>query len=179
MPSLAFTTPTVGAVRITYPASVIDDRTAEKTRGLILVGVISLIGAAFAAFLISSSFTSPIRRLQRTTERIAEGAIWFDFETLCEGPRSAADYIELGRLHHTVVLTGVPKLDGTRDDATRRFMTLVDEFYDRGVKLLIGAAAPPLDLYSGSKLRFEFARTQSRLQEMQSEEYLAEGHGPR
>jgi signal transduction histidine kinase len=63
----------VGAVRITYPAKVIDERTAEKTRGLILVGIISLIGAAFAAFLISSSFTSPIRRLQRTTERIAEG----------------------------------------------------------------------------------------------------------
>jgi len=114
------------------------------------------------------------RRLH--AERIAEGAIWFDFETLCEGPRSAADYIELGRQHHTVVLTGVPKLDSSRDDATRRFMTLVDEFYDRGVKLLIGAATGPLDLYSGSKLRFEFARTQSRLQEMQSEEYLASAH---
>jgi signal transduction histidine kinase len=63
----------VGAVRITYPAKVVDERTAEKTRGLILVGIISLIGAAFAAILISSSFTSPIRRLQRTTERIAEG----------------------------------------------------------------------------------------------------------
>lgn len=73
VPVLSGPAPTVGAVRITYPASVIDDRTAEKTRGLILVGIISLIGAAFAAFLISSSFTSPIRRLQRTTERIAEG----------------------------------------------------------------------------------------------------------
>ena len=72
VPVLSGPTP-VGAVRITYPAQVIDDRTAEKTRGLILVGIISLIGAAFAAFLISSSFTSPIRRLQRTTERIAEG----------------------------------------------------------------------------------------------------------
>lgn len=108
--------------------------------------------------------------------RIAEGAIWFDFATLCEGPRSAADYIELGRLHHTVVVTGVPALDSSRDDATRRFMTLVDEFYDRGVKLLIGAAVPPSELYTGSKLRFEFARTQSRLQEMQSEEYLASAH---
>ena len=108
--------------------------------------------------------------------RIAEGAIWFDFETLCEGPRSAADYIVLGRLHHTVVLTGVPRLDSSRDDAARRFMTLVDEFYDRGVKLLIGAASSPLDLYSGSKLKFEFARTQSRLQEMQSAEYLASAH---
>ncbi len=73
VPVLSGTQDPVGAVRITYPAKVIDERTAEKTRGLILVGIISLIGAAFAAFLISSSFTSPIRRLQRTTERIAEG----------------------------------------------------------------------------------------------------------
>ncbi|WP_295685906.1 cell division protein ZapE [uncultured Nevskia sp.] len=108
--------------------------------------------------------------------RIAEGAVWFDFDELCEGPRSAADYIELGRLHHTVVLTGVPRLDSTRDDATRRFMTLVDEFYDRGVKLLIGAEVPANELYVGTKLKFEFGRIESRLREMQSEEYLASEH---
>ncbi len=108
--------------------------------------------------------------------RIAEGAVWFDFEALCEGPRSAADYIELGRLHHTVVLSGVPRLDSSRDDATRRFMTLVDEFYDRGVKLLIGAAVPAHELYTGTKLKFEFGRIESRLREMQSKEYLASEH---
>jgi len=108
--------------------------------------------------------------------RIAEGAVWFDFDALCEGPRSAADYIELGRLHHTVVLTHVPRLDSTRDDATRRFMTLVDEFYDRGVKLLIGAEVSANELYTGTKLKFEFGRIESRLREMQSEEYLASEH---
>ena len=110
--------------------------------------------------------------------RIAEGAVWFDFDALCEGPRSAADYIELGRLHHTVVLTGVPRLDSTRDDATRRFMTLVDEFYDRHVKLVLSAAAPITELYDGERLRAEFGRTESRLIEMQSEEYLALAHRP-
>ena len=75
-----------------------------------------------------------------------------------------------------MVLTGVPKLDSTRDDATRRFMTLVDEFYDRGVKLLIGAAVPAEVLYTGSKLKFEFGRIESRLREMRSREYLASEH---
>lgn len=111
-----------------------------------------------------------------TAKRVAEGAIWFDFAELCEGPRSAADYIEIGRTHHTVVLSGVPQMGSTRDDSARRFMTLVDEFYDRGVKLLLSAEVGPLALYTGHKLRFEFERTQSRLQEMQSQEYLAQPH---
>lgn len=108
--------------------------------------------------------------------RAAEGAVWFDFEELCGGPRSAADYIELGRTHHTVVLTGVPQMASDRDDSARRFMTLVDEFYDRGVKLLIAAAMPAAQLCTGKRLTFEFERTQSRLQEMQSQEYLAQPH---
>ncbi len=111
-----------------------------------------------------------------SARKAAEGAVWFEFAELCEGPRSAADYIELGRQNHTVVLSNVPQMAADRDDAARRFMTLVDEFYDRGVKLLIGAAVPPSELYVGSRLKFEFARTQSRLQEMQSQEYLAQAH---
>nr|WP_292997300.1 cell division protein ZapE [Nevskia sp.] len=111
-----------------------------------------------------------------SARKAAEGAVWFEFAELCEGPRSAADYIELGRQNHTVVLSNVPQMASDRDDAARRFMTLVDEFYDRGVKLLIGAAVPPSELYVGSRLKFEFARTQSRLQEMQSQEYLAQAH---
>jgi len=108
--------------------------------------------------------------------RVAEGAVWFDFNELCEGPRSAADYIELGRTHHTVILSGLQHMASDRDDAARRFMTLVDEFYDRGVKLLIAADAAPSELYTGTRLKFEFERTQSRLQEMQSQEYLAQPH---
>ncbi|GAC1630879.1 MAG: cell division protein ZapE [Nevskia sp.] len=109
-------------------------------------------------------------------KQVADGAIWFDFAELCEGPRAAADYIELGRLHHTVIVSGVPRMTADRDDAARRFMTLVDEFYDRGVKLLIAAEVAPAQLYAGKRLQFEFARTQSRLQEMQSQEYLAQPH---
>ena len=109
-------------------------------------------------------------------KHVAEGAVWFDFTELCEGPRSASDYIELGRQHHTVILSGVPRMTSDKDDAARRFMTLVDEFYDRGVKLLIAADVEPARLYAGKRLQFEFARTQSRLQEMQSLEYLAQPH---
>jgi cell division protein ZapE len=108
--------------------------------------------------------------------RIADGVAWFDFAELCEGPRSAADYIELARLFHTVVLTRVPQLGTAAEDAARRFITLIDEFYDRGVKLLIGAAVPMTQLYTGKRLVFEFQRTLSRLTEMQSQEYLARPH---
>ena len=107
---------------------------------------------------------------------VAEGAVWFDFHELCDGPRAAADYIELARTYHTVVLSYVPLLTSDDDNSTRRFINLVDEFYDRGVKLLIGAEAPMQELYLGTKLRFEFERTVSRLIEMQSQEYLAKPH---
>ncbi|MBV8062103.1 MAG: AFG1 family ATPase [Nevskia sp.] len=107
---------------------------------------------------------------------VAEGAAWFDFHELCDGPRSAADYVELARTCHTVVLSYVPLLTSDDDNSARRFINLVDEFYDRGVKLLIGAEAPMEQLYLGTKLKFEFERTVSRLIEMQSQEYLARPH---
>ncbi len=110
--------------------------------------------------------------------RLAEGVAWFDFNALCEGPRSAADYIEIGRMHHTVLLSRVPQLTVFQEDAARRFINLVDEFYDRGVKLIIAADVSQDQLYVGEKLKFEFQRTQSRLTEMQSEEYLARAHLP-
>jgi cell division protein ZapE len=105
-----------------------------------------------------------------------EGAVWFDFHELCDGPRSAADYIELARTCHTVLLSYVPLLTSDDNDSTRRFINMVDEFYDRGVKLLIAAEGPMEGLYLGTKLRFEFERTVSRLTEMQSQEYLARPH---
>ena len=111
-----------------------------------------------------------------TARCVAEGAAWFDFHDLCDGPRAAADYIELARTHHTVVLSYVPLLTSDDDNSARRFINLVDEFYDRGVKLLIAAEAPMEQLYSGTKLKFEFERTVSRLIEMQSQEYLAKPH---
>lgn len=110
--------------------------------------------------------------------RVAGDVAWFTFDAVCEGPRGQADYIELARSFSTVVIEGVPVLDGLRDDAARRFVTLVDEFYDRGVKLVVAAAAAPTALYTGERLAFEFERTASRLVEMQSHEYLARAHRP-
>ena len=112
------------------------------------------------------------------TRRRGDGVIWFDFAELCEGPRSQNDYIELARLYHTVLLSNIPVLDSYRDNAARRFLSLVDEFYDRSVKLICSAAVPIEQIYQGEKLRFEYQRTLSRLHEMQSHEYLAKEHRP-
>ncbi|OED44556.1 ATPase [Endozoicomonas sp. (ex Bugula neritina AB1)] len=108
--------------------------------------------------------------------RVCEDIAWFHFDELCDGPRSQNDYIELARIYQTILLESIPKLDEDRDDQTRRFISLVDEFYDRGVKLILSSNTPLLDLYTNGKLSFEFQRTLSRLQEMQSREYLAQSH---
>ena len=107
-----------------------------------------------------------------TAFRCAKGIAWFDFLELCDGPRSQADYIEIARWYPTIVVSGVPELDALREDQARRFIALVDEFYDRRVKLIVSAQRPPGELYAGKRLRFEFERTVSRLVEMQSLEYL-------
>ncbi len=108
--------------------------------------------------------------------RRGDGVIWFDFKELCDKPRGSADYTEIARAFNTVMLSGMPQL--AQDDAsvTRRFITLVDEFYDHKVKLLISAATAIDRLYTGKKLAFEFQRTASRLIEMQSYDYLARPH---
>ena len=110
--------------------------------------------------------------------RHAGGVAWFDFETLCGGPRSVADYIEIARGFHTVVLSGVPVLDDNRRDPVRRFIHLVDEFYDRNVNLIVAAETSPEALYVGRRLVEPFQRTRSRLAEMQSSAYLARSHVP-
>ncbi|MGY0505648.1 cell division protein ZapE [Luteimonas sp. e5] len=104
------------------------------------------------------------------------GVIWFDFDALCEGPRAAADYIRIASEFHTVLLGGIPLFDGGNDDPARRFVTAIDEFYDRQVNLVCTAAAAPVALYSGERLAHAFERTASRLIEMQSAEYLAREH---
>nr|WP_324257836.1 cell division protein ZapE [Cellvibrio fontiphilus] len=109
---------------------------------------------------------------------LGEGVAWFDFVELCDGPRSQNDYIELAREYHTVVLSNVPALGRAKDDQARRFVNLVDEFYDRQVKLVISAEMPLANLYSSGRLDFEFQRTVSRLLEMQSHDYLAKPHRP-
>jgi cell division protein ZapE len=96
----------------------------------------------------------------------AGGMAWFDFAELCEGPRSADDYIALAHRLHTLFLSGVPVFTGQNDDAARRFIALVDELYDQRVQLVIAAAAEPAALYRGERLKAAFERTASRLTEM-------------
>ena len=107
----------------------------------------------------------------------SKGLCWFDFAALCEGPRGNADYIEVAREFHTVLVGGIPRMDGTHDDAARRFVHLIDELYDRHVNLVCTAEAAPMQLYAGERLVAAFERTASRLVEMQSTAYLAHEHG--
>ncbi|MFT4853025.1 MAG: cell division protein ZapE [Bacteroidia bacterium] len=112
------------------------------------------------------------------SRRCGDGVVWFEFSALCEGPRSQNDYIELAMQFQTVLVSNVPQFTPQHEDAARRFISLVDEFYDHNVKLIMSAAVPILALYKGERLVFEFQRTESRLQEMQSQEYLAREHQP-
>ncbi|MEE4376261.1 MAG: cell division protein ZapE [Candidatus Competibacteraceae bacterium] len=112
------------------------------------------------------------------TQRLADGVVWFDFQDICDGPRSQADYLEIARCFHTVLVANIPVMDWQMENQARRFLNLVDVFYDHGVKLIITAAAPAEQLYQGDKLKFEYQRTLSRLQEMQAHDYLAKEHLP-
>lgn len=123
---------------------------------------------------VDSTLTLNHRRLH--ARRQADDVIWFTFKELCDGPRGQADYIEIARCFHTVFISDVPTLGIESENQARRFITLVDEFYDRAVKLIVSAERPITELYRGAKLTFEFERTQSRLIEMQSQEYLARQH---
>jgi cell division protein ZapE len=98
---------------------------------------------------------------------------WFSFSALCEGPRSADDYIAIARNLHTVFLSDVPVFDGSNDDPARRFIALIDELYDQHVRLVVSAAAEPAQLYRGERLRQSFERTSSRLIEMRGAAYLS------
>ena len=110
--------------------------------------------------------------------RESGGVVWFDFMALCSGPRSQEDYIEIARDYQSVIVSDIPVLDSLHEDEARRFIALVDELYDRNVNLIVSAAAPPIELYRGDRVGFQFERTASRLIEMQSEEYLAREHKP-
>jgi cell division protein ZapE len=106
--------------------------------------------------------------------RRAGGVVWFDFQTLCGGPRSQNDYLELASRFHTIMLSGVPHMPVKLASEARRFTWLVDVLYDRKCKLVVSAAVPPEQLYTEGPLAHEFPRTVSRLNEMQSKEYLSE-----
>lgn len=110
------------------------------------------------------------------TRKVSDCIAMFEFSELCETARSQVDYMEISRLYNTVILSNVKALGQANDDAARRFIALVDEFYERHVTLIISAEKPITELYSDGNLNFEFKRCISRLQEMQSLEYLAKEH---
>jgi cell division protein ZapE len=110
------------------------------------------------------------------TRRMCAQAAWFDFAALCDGPYGSADYIELAHTCPAILISGLPQFTPFNEDAAQRFVHLIDEVYDRRVKLAVTAQAPVVELYDGRRLRGEFARIESRLIEMQSRQYLAEAH---
>ncbi len=110
--------------------------------------------------------------------RSVDGVLAVDFHTLCEEARSQLDYIALSRLYHSVILYNVQVMGPLKENTARRFLALVDEFYERHVKLVIGAEVSMFEIYQGERLKFEYQRCLSRLQEMQSEEYLKLPHLP-
>ncbi len=109
---------------------------------------------------------------------VGDGVLWCQFADLCEGPRSQDDYIDIARQFHTVFISDIPIFDRDREDAARRFIALIDEFYDRGVNVIVSADADIDWLYRGFRLSFEFRRTLSRLKHMQTHAYLALPHQP-
>jgi cell division protein ZapE len=135
--------------------------------------------AAISGGLAAGPSTIGIEGRELNALNRAPGSIWFSFAELCAGARSQNDYIELARRFDTLFVTGIPVFeDAGDDDAARRFIMLIDELYDRRVKLVVSAAAAPVSLYRGERLRFEFERAASRLIEMQTDDYLAGQHRP-
>ena len=137
----------------------------------------------FAA-LAGASIQGPSQLIveDRAIAAVARGAgmVWFEFNELCEGPRSQNDYIELARTFHTIFISNIPEFTWRNENAARRFVMLIDEFYDRNVKIVVSAAAAPAALYhgDGERLQFDFQRASSRLVEMQTQHYLASPHRP-
>ncbi|HEX7370927.1 MAG TPA: cell division protein ZapE [Rhodanobacteraceae bacterium] len=108
--------------------------------------------------------------------KVCAQAAWFDFTALCDGPYGSADYIELAQTYPAILISRLPQFTPFNEDAAQRFVHLIDELYDRRVKLALTAQVPAIELYDGKRLRGDFSRTISRLIEMQSREYLAEPH---
>jgi len=146
-----------------------------------LPGTAAQLRQRFAA-LAGDSATGPatLSIEDRGIAALATGAgmAWFEFRELCDGPRSQNDYIELAHSYHTIFIADIPAFTAADEDAARRFIAAVDEFYDRGVKLVVSAAAQPSALYRGERLQLEFQRAASRLVEMQTQHYLAGQHRP-
>ena len=137
----------------------------------------SILALVPEATMTEGAFVT-INRRQLAVRFVAEDVVWFDFDVVCGLGRAVPDYIEIAKLYHTVAIAGVPRLSEACDDLARRFLYLVDEFYDRSVNLLLAADVAIEDLYVTGRLAFEMDRCRSRLLEMQSVEYLERPHRP-
>ena len=147
-----------------------NDAVAQKQMQSLFTHMVSTLPVAAGSITVNDR---PIR--PRTH---GEGVIWFEFSELCEGPRSKADYAELSRSYHTILISGIPQLKDSQGGIVRRFIELIDELYDRRVKVIVSAERCPEDLYSGKRLSAPFSRTISRLNEFQSGAYLSLSHRP-
>jgi len=147
------------------------DSTEQHTAAQLQLRFAALAGGSF-----SGSGVLSIEHRRVAVLATGAGMVWFEFAELCGGPRSANDYIELARLYHTIFISHIPVFTADDEDAARRFIAAIDEFYDRGVKIVVSAAAPPAALYRGNRLQLEFQRAASRLIEMQTLRYLAAQH---
>jgi cell division protein ZapE len=179
--------PTIALLNERLDVIRIDAGIDYRLRALEQAEVYHTLAAAAAEQRLMQTFTQvahgdgharPIDVLGRELPVIhrAPGVIWFDFATLCGGPRSQNDYLDLAHRFHTVFLSGVPQMGADMASEARRFTWLVDVFYDHRVKLVIAAACPAEALYTAGTQASEFARTVSRLIEMRSHEYLASAH---
>ncbi len=149
-----------------------DDKTTKSSLEKIFNGLLS----PNEEFFESTHLVIQNRKI--LAYRYSHNTVWFSFRALCDGPRSQNDYIQISKEYHTVIIENIPELTEDRENMTRRFISLVDEFYDRNVKLVVSAEKPVHKLYSGRDLVFEFERTQSRLVEMQSKHYLSKPRTP-
>ena len=180
--------PAIELLKLNLEVVEVDADTDYRLRELERAGVYHIDGDAGGG--LEQAFSSVARHESAETtaleiegrtinaRRHARGVAWFDFVELCQGPRGKADYIELARRYHTILLSGIPVFGSGEADIVRRFTWLVDEFYDRRVKLIVSAAAPPADLYPYAGGGDQFQRTISRLTEMQTRAYLGEPHLP-
>ena len=125
---------------------------------------------------IKESIELSIERRNIHVKKLCKAAIWFEFKDICDGPRSQNDYIDIAKVYQAVLISNVEQLDTSKEDMAIRFIYLVDEFYDRNVKLILSAEVPLDSLYVGTRSSFAFQRTLSRLLEMQSHEFLTRSH---
>lgn len=124
----------------------------------------------------SQSDSITINHRPMKIKALSDDVVWFDFDSICKQAHAAPDYLEIAKTFHSVLISDVPVLSESEDDAAKRFIHLIDALYDHKVKLIISASVLPLELYTGKRLKFAFERTISRLTEMASNKYLAMPH---